>query len=81
MRTSPWDPKENLTSDYARYGIQKYKYHKLYRKGAIIFFFCPFLLVNFKCVVFLRIFQFENFDRTKKRILKTVEDEGALVCY
>lgn len=50
-------------------------------KDAIIFFFSPFLLVKFKCVLFLRIFQFENFDRTIKRILKTVEDEGALVCF
>ncbi|XP_028402867.1 pre-rRNA-processing protein TSR1 homolog [Dendronephthya gigantea] len=42
FRTSPWDPKENLPSDYAR------------------------------------VFQFENFDRTKRRILKKVDDEGAL---
>lgn len=28
-----------------------------------------------------RIFQFENFDRTKRRILKKKDDEGALVGY
>jgi len=44
FRTSPWDPKENLPSDYAR------------------------------------IFQFENFDHTRKRVMKEGNMEGALVC-
>jgi pre-rRNA-processing protein TSR1 len=44
FRTSPWDPKENLPSDYAR------------------------------------IFQFENFDRARKRVMKDGNMEGALVC-
>jgi pre-rRNA-processing protein TSR1 len=44
FRTSPWDPKENLPSEYAR------------------------------------IFQFENFDRTRKRVMKEEDREGALVC-
>lgn len=43
FRTSPWDPKENLPSDYAR------------------------------------IFQFENFDRTCKRVMKEGNMEGAFV--
>ncbi|KRT79115.1 hypothetical protein AMK59_8569, partial [Oryctes borbonicus] len=43
FRTSPWDPKENLSGDYAR------------------------------------IFQFQNFDRTRKRVIKELKDkEGAL---
>lgn len=46
FRTSPWDTKENLPSEYAR------------------------------------IFQFQNFDKTKKRVFKEVEDaSGALVSY
>ncbi|XP_046372243.2 pre-rRNA-processing protein TSR1 homolog isoform X1 [Haliotis rufescens] len=42
FRTSPWDPKENLPSDFAR------------------------------------IFQFENFKRTKKRCIEEDLDEGAM---
>ncbi|KDR22360.1 pre-rRNA-processing protein TSR1 homolog [Zootermopsis nevadensis] len=42
FRTSPWDPKENLPSEYSR------------------------------------IFQFENFDRTRKRIMKEESKEGVL---
>lgn len=46
FRTTPWDTKENLPSDYAR------------------------------------IFQFKNFIRTKKEVLKSLEDHfcGAQVC-
>jgi pre-rRNA-processing protein TSR1 len=44
FRTSPWDPKENLPSEYAR------------------------------------IFQFENFDRTRKRVMQEGDRTGALVC-
>lgn len=44
FRTSPWDPEENLPTDYAR------------------------------------IYKFENFDRTRKRIFKeSREIEGAMV--
>jgi hypothetical protein len=44
FRTSPWDPKENLPSEYAR------------------------------------IFQFENFDHTCKKIMKGEDKEGVMVC-
>lgn len=43
FRTSPWDPKENLPSDYAR------------------------------------IYQFKNFDRTKRRIYKENEDINGIM--
>lgn len=45
FRTSPWDPKENLPSDFAR------------------------------------IFQFKDFRRTKKRIMKGGEDDGVMVSW
>nr|XP_023024450.1 pre-rRNA-processing protein TSR1 homolog [Leptinotarsa decemlineata] len=43
FRSSPWDPKENLPSDYAR------------------------------------IFQFENFDRTRKRVMAQQEDKDGVL--
>lgn len=114
FRTSPWDPKENLPLDYARYvKIESWKYERLHcLKGATcvclfvfwslkrsrysvgswfvagkwwffttgrsfkkVYFFC-----TSKCLILCffrsRIFQFQNFNRTKKKILKEDDEES-----
>ena len=73
FRTSPWDPKENLPLDYARYNVLHLPLEYTMQMSF------PFLLFFFMAqgiTDLFRIFQFQNFNRTKKKILKKEDDDS-----
>ena len=73
FRTSPWDPKENLPLDYARYNVLHlpFDYAMQMSFPILLFFFMAQGITDL-----FRIFQFQNFNRTKKKILKKEDDDS-----